>query len=288
MSWRPWAVLPVLLALVAPLGAQTLVTEVFPIGYRDLGEVISVLRPLVSPPGAVTGMGSQLVVRTTPENLRAIKAVLARLDHPPRRLLISVRREDAEHARDYGHDLAAELRAGDLRLSTRGRRETGPGITLRHRSEDLRARLHAYDERVSTERQDVQQLQVLDGHEAYIRTGRSVPLAQRSLIAGRYGARIADTITYRDLTSGFYVRPRVNGDRVTLSVSPHSARIAREHGGAIELQEASTVVSGRLGEWLLVAGVQQQASEHGEASSYASTRHAGGEQVILLKVDELP
>ena len=65
--------------------------EVIPLQHRTAEQVIPTLRPLVAPGGAVTGMQSSLIVRSTRANIEEIKRVVAALDRAPRRLLISVR-----------------------------------------------------------------------------------------------------------------------------------------------------------------------------------------------------
>ena len=63
--------------------AERMVTEVLPVGYRDAGELAEILRPLVPPPGSVSSLYNQLIVKTTPAGMREVKQVLATLDRAP-------------------------------------------------------------------------------------------------------------------------------------------------------------------------------------------------------------
>ena len=51
--------------------AQQTVTEVIPLGYRSMHEIIPLVRPLVSPLGTVSGLQGQLVVTATPAAIGA-------------------------------------------------------------------------------------------------------------------------------------------------------------------------------------------------------------------------
>jgi hypothetical protein len=272
---RP-VVLAALLTSVPCAGAAELVTETFALKYRTVEELAPVLRPLVPAPGVVTGLGDRLVVKTTPDNLSAVAEVLGRIDRPPRRLVISVRQERAENLDAIRASLDARVRAGDTTLST-GR--PGPG-------EGSRARAQVYGTESRDEGVTLQHVQALEGRSALIRAGTSVPVNEGYVFVGPGGVGVADSVRYLDLTTGFYALPRVSGDRVTLDLSPYSARLAG--GGVIDTQSAATVVSGRLGEWLVVASSAETDTDRGTGIVYSTRKRGEMNRLILLKVDELP
>lgn len=98
-----------------------------------------------------------------------------------------------------------------------------------------------------------QRIHVLEGGQAYISSGASRNYAQ------------ADT--------GFAVLPRVSGSNVFLEIGTRQEAFAR--GGAIQGQRTATTVSGRLGEWIELGGV--------ESSSNTRDRSAS----VWVKVEEL-
>ncbi len=124
--------------------------EVIPLRHRTAEQVIPVLRPLLEPGGALTGQYNQLIVRTSPGNLAQIRAALAAIDAPLRRLMISVRFDRAEES-------AASGLRGEARFSNRGS------------SGELRVR----DSRGAFGEQVDQRIQVLEGGQATISTGES-------------------------------------------------------------------------------------------------------------------
>ena len=97
-----------LLASPAVLAQETL--EVISLRHRTVDQVLPVLRPLLAPGGALTGQSNQLIVRTSPENLAQIRAVLDAIDQPPRRLMVSVRFDASQQSARSARDEQAEQR----------------------------------------------------------------------------------------------------------------------------------------------------------------------------------
>ncbi len=268
--------------------AQSMVTEVITLHYRTVDEVATILKPLVPPPGAVTGLQSQLVVRTTPENLQAVREVLEKVDQAPRRLMISVKQERNADTNGLRTDLSGRITAGDLTVSSGRPEARGTGLVVNATSEaGSRGSMRVLSTRSANNEVGVQRIQALEGRPAFIRAGRSVPVAERSLISSGTGTTVQDTVSYKDVTSGFYVLPRVSGNRVTLEIAPHSAHLSRGGGGKIDFQEARTVISGRLGEWLEVGGTLGESTDSGSGTAYSTRRRGDSSTVILLKVEEL-
>ena len=112
-----------------------------------------------------------------------------------------------------------------------------------------------------------------------------MPVLERTVIRNGQMVTVVDGTQYRDVTSGFYVRPRLNGDRVTLEIAPQNNTIDGQ--GRINIQQVNTVVSGRLGEWMELGGIAQSRSGSQSGVVY-STRDVGSDQrQIMLKVEEV-
>ena len=279
------------LAGYLPAAAAQLTVEVIPLQNRTVDQVIPVIRPLVGEGGAVTGMNNQLIVKTTPDNLAQIKQVLSNLDTPVRRLMITVRQDvDGNMVRDRS-SVEGGYSAGNITFGTTGpgpgRRE--PGAEIRagdDRGNTVRWRGISTDSR-RDENNDFR-VQTVEGEPAYIQTGLSVPVPNQNAYVTRGGFVVRDSVEYRDVTSGFYVIPRLSGDIVTLQVTPSLSRTHLQQGGAYEVQNIETTVQGRLGEWISVGGLNQTTNQEG-ASVLSNTRSRGGEtRSVLIKVEEVP
>ena len=136
------------LVAASAFGQESL--EVISLRHRTAEQVIPVLRPLLEPGGALTGQYNQLIVRTTPANLAQIRAALAAIDTPIRRLVISVRF-------DRGESSAASGIRGEARISNRG----------------SSAEVRVQESRGSLGEGVDQRIQVLEGGQAYISTGET-------------------------------------------------------------------------------------------------------------------
>lgn len=232
-----------LLFLAFPLVALAQGTlEVITLRHRTAEQVIPVLRPMLEPGGALSGQFNQLIVRTSPANLAQLRSVLDSIDRPLRRLQVSVRFDHARQASSTGAQ-------ADVRITDRGS------------SADLRVqdRRAAQDERVD------QQLQVLEGGQAWISTGE---------------ARI-----YGQAATGFAVSPRIAGANVQLDIGTRQEAFAR--GGSIQGAGVATTVSGPLGEWIELAGVDTSASRNEGGLLGARGAASEGSRRVWVKVEEL-
>ena len=92
---------------------------------------------------------------------------------------------------------------------------------------------------------------------------------------------------YVDANTGFYVTPRVSGDRVTLEISTARDRLRNPNTGAISVQHVGTTVSGQLGEWMEIGGSMQSA-DRSQGQLAARSRDARTiSRRVLLMVEEV-
>ncbi|NJN46309.1 MAG: hypothetical protein HC808_07345 [Candidatus Competibacteraceae bacterium] len=82
------------------------------------------------------------------------------------------------------------------------------------------------------------------------------------------------------------MRPRLQGDRVTLEISPHRQRETAD--GWVETQSLYTTVTGRLGEWLEVGASDEQSTSRNHAITGYRNETRLDEHRIQLKVELLP
>ena len=273
-------------------GAETLVTEVLPIGYRRVEELLPVIRPLVPPPGSVGGIYNQLVVKTTPANMAEIKQVLATLDRAPANLLVSVRHTVNEEVRRDLLEASAQLRSGDVSVgvgTSGGAAAGGAGATLSRSDGDSRARIRLLQTGREEDSRDLQSVRVLEGREAFIRAGESVPLPDRQVIVTGAGTlSVQQGVRYEDVDTGFYVLARLSGNSVTVEVAPQRRQRSSSGGGAIDVQSASTVISGPLGRWMEIGSVASSASRQASGTGFSASTTRRDDRSIFIKVDRLP
>lgn len=275
---------------IASATAQQTVLEVIPLRYRTAPEVIPVIEPLLGREGSVSGFQGQLVVRTTPANLEDIKRVLARLDTAPRQLLITVRQDsDAGRSREAA-EISGSVGGDHARVTVPGSRDAGGGNVVLRNGDD-HVRLNVTEGSGGQSDRGTQSLRVLEGREAYLSIGQSTPVrerqVQRSVVGGRVVEQVVETTHYRDTASGVYVRPRVSGDRVTVDISAQRESLSPQPHRGASVQGVVTTVTGRLGEWIEIGGVDREMSAQQSALLGRSSTATRDSRRVQIKVEEL-
>jgi hypothetical protein len=258
-------ILAVLLLAVSQLLSAA--TEVIPLNYRSADEVLPAVQSVLGNAGRVSPYGNQLIVNAAPEKIAEIRQLLEQLDTRPRRLLISVDSSDSNYQSDHGYRADGSISAGDAEVQV-GRGEINGRDQLRiiRRSTDSRGG-------------GTQQVQASEGYPALIQVGQSVPLT--TISHGPYGQVYSNT-EYRDVTRGFYVTASLAGEIVHISISSNRDRLSQSQPGVIDVQSTDTRVSGRLGEWITIGGVNQQsqADQRGLVQRYSTQ----GREDMTLRV----
>lgn len=246
--------------MVSAVLAQSL--EIIDLKYRTAQEVIPVLQPLLESGGALSGTDYKLFVRASAANVAQLRKALAEIDRQPRQLLVSVRRATRQELQREGIGASGVIANGQSAVT-----------------------VHATDASAQRRVDGVASVQVLEGSSAYIATGQSVPLVTAVAAGGGHKPWVAAATTYRDLSSGFLVTPRVSGERVTLDIS-QQAQHRGTHSGNIETQQLSTQVDARLGEWMQLGGVDE--SSNSQRSGILNRQYAtqSDERSIWVKVED--
>lgn len=251
--------------VVSAVGANEL--TIIDLRHRSAQELLPILQPMVGPGVALSGMDYKLLVRGDPGEVARIRELLAALDRAPRQLLVAVRYADAEEDRTSAIGADADIGHHDTRVDVRAG-----------------ARAGAVEERSQNS------VRVLEGNVAHISAGQSVPVVTVFAVSRHrtHGGQGVAT-EYRDLTTGFDVLPRVNGERVVLQISSRQQRLVDAETGSAVVQYADTTISGRLGEWIDLGGVSSSVAEQRNTAGWTGgtrrTTSRSGSRRIAVKVD---
>lgn len=166
---------------------------------RTADEMLPVLRPLVGPDAALSGMDYKLFVRGTANDVARIREALAVLDRTPRQLMISVRYNANPEDKSTDVGVGGVVNNSGSKLTVRA------GTTISTASDS-----------------SVSSVRVLEGNGAHISTGQTVPMVTAVRWPSRSNSQSGINgvaIDYHEFSSGFDVLPRVNGDRVMLDIA---------------------------------------------------------------------
>ncbi len=264
-----------LLAFLTTSAAFGQELQVIDLHYRRADEVLPIVQPLVAPGGVVSGLDDKLLVRTTPSNLEQIRTAVAAIDRPRRQLLITV-----------GQGTVSDLDAASVRGSaTIGSGDVQVGVN-RPPAPQAGAQVIMQGRRQQANLRNQSSVRTLEGSETYIAIGQSVPMTSTQVVTSGWGGTVQQSTTYRDVDTGFYATARVNGDLVTLEISPRQQQYRPANGGTIETRGASSVVTGRLGEWIELGAVQESSSGSSSGLLVWGRRTGSSQYSAWVKVDE--
>ena len=239
--------------------------EIIELRSKNADEVLPALMPLLEPGGTLSGMNNQLFLKASPRNRADIKRALAAIDISSRRLIIRIAQNRQAEENSRGAEASGQVVLGSTRRSS--------GSATVWDTKSIRGERAA------------QMVQTVDGGQAFIQVGRSLPIPMRQVVIGPGGAVVNETMVYQDVGRGFYAMPRVNGDRVRLEISQQAS--SQGGYGSINSQRLSTTVSGRLGEWIELGGSGRQASGNQGGALTLSTSDARDNRSVWLMVEEV-
>lgn len=241
--------------------AEDAIIEVIPLSNRPAFEILPLLAPLLGNSAQLIDNGSNLLVKTTPDRLAEIKAIVKQLDVRLSNLIITVMQ-------------SRQTSADELNAAVRGRLNISAGEPARSGGRIIG---HLYQTQDKNSDENTQTVRTMDGVPAHIKAGNVYPRQNFSI----YG--YPATTEYTEATTGFAVTPRLAGEQVILSVAPWSDRM---NGlGQIQTQDAQSTIRVNLGEWVELGGVGQNTSSSSNAA-LVNTRQVGESQMhILVKVE---
>ncbi len=242
--------------------------EIIPLRSQTVDRVLPTLLPLVEPGGTLIGANDQLFLRASQRNREEIKRVLATIDRPSRRLIIRVSQNRESEGASRGGEISGRVVIGDGARS------------------NIDTRL--WDRQGTRSENAGQLVQTVEGGQAFIQVGRTLPIPMRQATIGPGGAVISETVVFQDIGRGFFATPRVNGERVTIDISQQADSLGGGPGrGSIRTQQLSTTVSGRLGEWIELGGSSRQVGGNQAGSLGVSASGGQDARSIWLKVEEV-
>ena len=242
-----------LLLLLASTSTYAEELTIIPLQHRLADQVLPTIQPLLAPGGYLAGADSQLFIKTTPENLQEIKAALAALDKPLRRLLISVSTQGGAVLQSQGYGIDS--------ISTNGEQVAISG----------------HEGTITNQRneQQVQQVQALDGSPAHIYVGQ-----QRSQQGGY------TTQTPQRSGTALTVTARLVGaDQVMIVVDQDASHEASRNRR--EISSLHTEVTGRIGEWLSLGNTVISSSTSGKSLSGMQQGSKQRDNSISLRVERM-
>ncbi len=272
-----------LLVIGTSIADQNDPLQIIDLKNRPAEEVIPVIKPMLKPNDAITGTGFQLFIRTDANTLEQVTRLLNVMDKAPRNLIIKVR-----------NNIDAESRSTDLNASGNYEIDDDVNVVVGDRpprEEGTKVRINSTKNRSRNNSEHM--IRVIEGGQAFITAGQIRPYEHRTIIRHRYGVSVYDSVDYQDITSGFYVTPRLTGSgNVSLQIQPHYRTTSDDYSytsdgyrGTVDVQEASTVVEAKLGEWIQIGGIDTNAKSKDSGILSTSRDSKDLQCTIYLRVE---
>ncbi len=267
-----------LLLLVSAVQAASITT--INLSNRQAAEIIPIIKPMLGSDDAITGQGYKIFLRSSAQTLAQVKEMIDALDVAAKTLQISVFQGSTRGLSALGFSSGIQIESGDagINIGTSGNQNNNSGGSITYSTSNGSGNVNSTTTQMRLEDNPIHQVRVTEGSEAYIETGEQIPY-----FSGTHWIvpnSVAGGIEYKDVTTGFYVLPRIHGDKVTLQVSPFKNSQAKSRGGNIETQNANTTLTGRIGEWLLIGGITEQLKRSQSGTgSYSSTQSRNNESI---------
>ncbi|MDN5848254.1 MAG: hypothetical protein L0H63_01255 [Nitrococcus sp.] len=251
-SWRLAALVAgLLLVLLADLAAAAQI-EVIELRHRLAEELVPTLSAVAGEDVVVRAAGSRLIVRGSPEAIERIRKLARALDTAMQSLRISVRRMSG-----------AAAGRGGIGANRKG--------------------VEVYSSRSAQDSRLLQTVTVLAGQPAFIDTGESVPITDRSVILGTIGAAYTERKRYQHRPQGFYATARLIDGRAIIDISV--ADSSGNTDGAVQHRRLVSTVSGKPGEWIPIATVREGAAQEGSGIVFSTRSVASNLQQIEIRVE---
>src|SRR3569623_992757 len=136
-----------------------------------------------------------------------------------------------------------------------------------------------------------QHMQVIGGEQAFIDVVNLIPITDYTAAQSRQGGAVRQETRYAAASAGFYARPRLTGDTVTVDIAPYqtAATTGAAPQPAFSTQALQSTVAGKLGAWLDIGGSRSTPfADDTPVITRSPQRSSDANRRIVIKVTELP
>lgn len=235
--------------------------KIITLQHRFPQEILPSVQAIVGNDGSVTSTQNFLIVRASPESMRQVEQLVAELDTEQKNIRITVSHDKKIMTQQRGAGLSGRAQVGDLQMQIPKQQGEQVGAISRSNQSQSIA-LDINDTSLESKQTGQAFLTVLDGQRAFVRVGKSVPYTQQWVsFSQRYPSAYAviSTTQFREITTGFAVRPRYIGQQIEVEITPRIASL--NANGYVDFEELSTVVRVKPRTWLDIGGVMQSKDE---------------------------
>lgn len=204
------------------------------LNWTEANQMAEHLSSFLRPEEKLNGINNKLIIDASPARTAELIQTARQLDQRPQSLRVEV--EKTGSRKSWSDNIHVGVGIGIGSLHTRG----GVGLSTGMG-------------RGSGSEWSVQTLTILSGRNGYIEAGQSRSLPWKLVSSD---GSIVKGSEYVKAVSGFYIRPRVQGNRVLIDIAVSDD--AFDHRQNINTRQMETTVEGAFGEWINVGGIAKE------------------------------
>ena len=239
-----FCILGLVVISIAPLAiADGTVVKVFTVKNRFAEDFVAEVKMLLSPEGRVVTdeNTNSLIINDFLRNIYAVEDFLKEYDKVPQQVRIKVNYVDDTDLAQAGLNVNwiysnSQWAVGNVSGDGRGR-NIEVLMNARKRNQNITGE---------------QNLLIMSGANGMIETGRSIAYTNWFFQYSMTHGYLAQETMFRDVSTGFIVSPRVIGNNINIIISPRISYFGDKGTGEIIFREASTTVSCKDGEAVLI------------------------------------
>jgi len=282
---RILAVLLVYLFQTTGIAASEL--DIIELRNRPAEEMIPLVRPMLDAGESVSGTGFQLILKASAARQKQIRGLVSRLDLAAAQLMISVFQGSERDLSSLNINAGVSYKDSNTNAQIGTHTATNKGAGISVHANNTNASASITGTRARMQDNPVYRLRITEGTTGYIETGQSIPYFSNQGYGYGGRGRLEPGVEFKDVTSGFYVLPRLSGTRVILDISPYRDTLDVSRPGAINTRRAATTISGQLGEWIPLGGTTTQAKHSGKQTGTTYSTQDRNSESIWIKAEQV-
>lgn len=245
--------------------------KIFTLQHHFAADLLPTISQMVGEDGVATGTNNQLIIRAQPERMREIEQIISQLDTEKINRKISVRTSNSLQSQRDRAEASGTAKVGKVTVSNDRRAKANSG------------RIDIENNSSNTQQSSNQFINVLDGERAFIRVGQIVPFTEEWMTITRRYVQVQSFTDWREITTGFAVRPRTVGNQVELEITPRIAKLNNQ--GFIDFEELTTTMRVSLGNWVDLGGAMQNNDDVSRKILSLQRTSSQQNSSLIVKVD---
>ena len=268
-----------LLLIIASAVAESAFAEtdfkIITLQHMFANDLLPIITSMVGEDGAASGLNNQLIIRANRERMREIEATIASLDVTKVNRKITVKSTNNLQAQQERVEASGAIKVGKVTLGNDRRAKASSG------------RVDVEQSSSNANQYSNQFINVLDGERAFIKVGQIVPFTQEWVTITRRYIQIDKTVDWREITTGFAVRPRTVGNpnhqQIELEITPRIAKLNSK--GYVDFEELTTTMRVNIGDWVDIGGSMQTNDDVSHKILSLQNSASGQKSNLIVKVE---